>query len=67
MIGHMRMDGGSPSLMATYISRLPAAPGRLRVAVKDVVDVIGMKTTAGSGLVFDLAEPAIPTPNAYSI
>jgi len=48
----------SPSLMATYITRLPARRGRLRLAVKDVLDVVGTKTTAGSSLVYDLAVPA---------
>lgn len=53
----IRPEDNSPSLTATYISRLPARRGRLRLAVKDVLDVIGTKTTAGSSLVYDLAEP----------
>lgn len=48
----------SPSLAATYISRLPVATGLTRLAVKDVIDVAGIKTTAGSRRVFNLASPA---------
>jgi amidase len=54
----MVRESGSASTAATYISRLPTTPGRFRLAVKDVIDIIGMKTTAGSRLVSDLADPA---------
>jgi amidase len=50
--------------VATFIERLPD-PGprpdggrRLRVAVKDLIDVIGLPTTAGSRVVADRAAPA---------
>lgn len=51
-------EGAPASMAAIYISRLPATPGRFRLAVKDVVDVAGTKTTAGSRLVADRADPA---------
>ncbi|MGX6603439.1 amidase [Micromonosporaceae bacterium Da 78-11] len=45
--------------MTTWITRFdPPAPGRLRVAVKDAVDVVGVVTTAGCVAVRDRAAPA---------
>ncbi|HUY97891.1 MAG TPA: amidase [Verrucomicrobiae bacterium] len=44
--------------MATFICRLPAAPGTLRLAVKDLIDVVGAPTTCGSRVVAASAPPA---------
>lgn len=44
--------------MATYITRLDADGGGLRLAVKDLIDMRGLPTTAGSRAVADRAEPA---------
>ncbi len=44
--------------MATFITRLPHVSGALRLAVKDLIDVAGVPTTAGSRAVAELAEPA---------
>ena len=47
--------------MATFILRLDdpgAAPGALRLAVKDLLDVAGTRTTAGCAVVAATAEPA---------
>ena len=34
--------------MATFITRMPGAGGGIRLAVKDLIDVAGVPTTAGS-------------------
>lgn len=44
--------------MSTWILRLDALGAGPRVAVKDLIDVAGVPTTAGSRAVADLAEPA---------
>jgi amidase len=44
--------------MSTYITRLDADGGGLRLAVKDLIDMQGLHTTAGSRAVADQAEPA---------
>jgi amidase len=44
--------------MSTYITRLDADGGGLRLAVKDLIDIQGLPTTAGSRAVADRAEPA---------
>jgi amidase len=44
--------------MATYITRLDEGAHGLRLAVKDLIDVRGTPTTAGSRAVSDGAEPA---------
>jgi len=44
--------------MSTYITRLDADGGGLRLAVKDLIDIAGLPTTAGSRAVADQAEPA---------
>jgi amidase len=44
--------------MATFITRLPHATGGIRLAVKDLIDVAGVPTTAGSRAVAASAEPA---------
>ena len=44
--------------MATFITRLNGSSGGLRLAVKDLIDVQGVPTTAGSRPVADRAGPA---------
>jgi amidase len=44
--------------MATFITRLDPAGSGLRLAVKDLIDIRGLPTTAGSRAVADQAEPA---------
>jgi amidase len=46
--------------MTTFITRLPSAPGATgpRLAVKDLIDVEGVPTTAGSRAVAETAKPA---------
>ena len=44
--------------MTTYITRLDAGGRGLRLAVKDLIDIEGVPTTAGSRAVADQAEPA---------
>jgi len=44
--------------VATFITRLPVTAGGLRLAVKDLIDVSGVPTTAGCRAVADTAEPA---------
>jgi amidase len=44
--------------MATFIVRLPQAGGPVRLAVKDLIDVAGLPTTAGSRAVAESAGPA---------
>jgi len=44
--------------MATFITRLEHASDALRLAVKDLIDVAGVPTTAGSRAVADTAPPA---------
>lgn len=44
--------------MATFITRLDGAGKGLRLAVKDLIDVAGVPTTAGCRAVADVAEPA---------
>jgi len=46
--------------MTTFITRLPSAPGATgtRLAVKDLIDVAGVPTTAGSRAVAETARPA---------
>jgi amidase len=46
--------------MTTFITRLPSAPGATgpRLAVKDLIDVEGVLTTAGSRAVAEFARPA---------
>ena len=43
--------------MATFIVRLPQAGGPVRLAVKDLIDVAGLPTTAGSRAVAESAGP----------
>lgn len=43
--------------MATWITRTAPGPG-LQVAVKDLIDMVGLPTTAGSRAVAETAEPA---------
>jgi amidase len=45
--------------MATFITRLSQAGGGLQLAVKDLIDVQGVPTTAGSKAVADRAIPAL--------
>ncbi len=45
--------------MATFIMRLPHGGGGTRLAVKDLIDVAGVPTTAGSRAVAETARPAI--------
>jgi amidase len=47
-----------PSSSATWITRLDEGSGGVRVAVKDLIDVAGVPTTAGSRAVADHAAPA---------
>jgi amidase len=44
--------------MATFITRLDTSSSGLRLAVKDLIDVEGVPTTAASPAVADYAEPA---------
>jgi amidase len=44
--------------MATFITRLDQSRGGLRLAVKDLIDMQGLPTTAGSRAVADQARPA---------
>ncbi len=44
--------------MATFITRLSHAGSGTRLAVKDLIDIAGVPTTAGSRAVADSAEPA---------
>jgi amidase len=46
--------------MTTFITRLPSPPGATgpRLAVKDLIDVVGVPTTAGSRAVAETAGPA---------
>jgi amidase len=44
--------------MATFITPLPHASGRIRLAVKDLIDLAGVPTTAGSRALAETAEPA---------
>jgi amidase len=52
------LTGTLPSVVATFISRFPSAGPGARLAVKDLIDVAGEVTTAGSRAVADLAQPA---------
>jgi amidase len=45
--------------MATFIARLDAGGTGLRLAVKDLIDIQGVPTTAGSRVVADRAVPAL--------
>jgi amidase len=48
--------------VATFITRLPVTPaaaGSVRLAVKDLIDVAGVPTTAGSRAVAETAGPAV--------
>lgn len=44
--------------MATFITRLEPSGDGIRLAVKDLIDVTGVPTTAGSRAVADIAKPA---------
>src|SRR5260370_9886039 len=44
--------------MATFISRLDHASSESRLAVKDLIDLAGVPTTAGSRALADTAAPA---------
>ena len=44
--------------MATFITRLEYAPGGIRLAVKDLIDMAGVPTTAGSHALAATAVPA---------
>ena len=44
--------------MATFIARLSPARGSVRLAVKDLIDIAGLPTTAGSQAVAQTAGPA---------
>jgi amidase len=44
--------------MATFITRFEHASGAPRLAVKDLIDIAGVPTTAGSRVVAETAEPA---------
>jgi amidase len=44
--------------MSTFITRMPTTGAGLRLAVKDLIDMAGLPTTAGSAAVADTAEPA---------
>jgi amidase len=45
--------------MATFITRLDHAGGGVRLAVKDLIDIAGVPTTAGSRAVAETAAPAM--------
>jgi amidase len=49
---------GEPVSGAAYILKIPYLPGRVRLAVKDLIDVRGFPTTAGCRAVAETAEPA---------
>jgi amidase len=51
------MEAGQPLPHPVFIAPLALGSGRLRVAVKDTIDVAGMRTRAGSA-VFDAQPPA---------
>jgi amidase len=55
--GRRRRVQGSTA-MATWIVRTEGGSGGLRVAVKDLIDLAGLPTTAGSRLVATTARPA---------
>lgn len=44
--------------MATFITRLTGSGSGIRLAVKDLIDVAGLPTTAGSRALAEFAEPA---------
>jgi amidase len=44
--------------VATFITRLPHSGTGIRLAVKDIIDMAGVITTAGSRAVAEIAEPA---------
>jgi amidase len=44
--------------MATFITRLEQARGTIRLAVKDLIDIVGVPTTAGSRALAETAAPA---------
>src|SRR5271165_4529274 len=44
--------------MTTFITRLEHASGGIRLAVKDLIDIAGVPTTAGSRALADTAAPA---------
>src|SRR5260370_30683061 len=44
--------------MATFITRLPYRGDGIRLAVKDLIDIAGVPTTAGSRALAETAEPA---------
>jgi amidase len=44
--------------VATFITRLPYAGNGIRLAVKDLIDIAGVPTTAGSRALAEIAEPA---------
>jgi amidase len=44
--------------MATFITRLPEAGSGIRLAVKDLIDLAGLPTTAGSAALAKSAKPA---------
>jgi amidase len=44
--------------VATFITRLPYSATGIRLAVKDIIDMAGVVTTAGSRAVAEIAEPA---------
>ena len=48
--------------MATFITRLEYAPGGIRLAVKDLIDMVGVPTTAGSHALAASAVPAADAP-----
>src|SRR5438552_17414768 len=55
-----RLRGPPPKggTMSTFITRLDGGGGGPRLAVKDLIDVAGVPTTAGSKAVADTARPA---------
>jgi len=48
--------------MATFITRVPGSGDGIRLAVKDLIDVAGVPTTAGSQVRANLAEAQAVTP-----
>jgi amidase len=44
--------------MATFITRLENSTSGIRLAVKDLIDLAGVPTTAGSRALADTAAPA---------